>query len=221
MLGECFDPTADVEISQHVRPHWSQTGAVVFITFRLADSIPKKVLNRWDREKREWLRARGRLSVGDWKSAVRLLPDRERIAFHRRFDRIRESFLDTCHGECLLRAPDYRRVVVETLDYFDRQRYRLGDFVVMPNHVHLLAVFNRAESMRRQCRSWLHYSAYRINQLRGQKGKIWQQEPFDHLARSPRQYEYLRKYIEQNPVKAGLRPGEYEYRRANDAPHEG
>lgn len=220
MLGECFDPTVDIDISQHIRPHWAQAGAVVFITFRLADSIPKKVLHRWEREKLEWLRGRGHPWTNGWKAAVQLLSDRERIAFHRRFDRIREAFLDTCHGRCLLRDPKIRRIVVEALEHFDRQRYRLGDFVIMPNHVHLLAVFARADSMRRQCRSWTHYSALRINQSLGEKGKLWQQEPFDHLVRSPRQYEYLRQYIERNPQKARLTPGDYEYRRSNDASRE-
>jgi len=56
MLGECFDPKGELLISAHCRPHWSQAGAVVFVTFRLHDSIPREVLIRWDREKQEWLR---------------------------------------------------------------------------------------------------------------------------------------------------------------------
>lgn len=58
MLGELFDPKADTEIYEHCRPHWSQAGAVVFITFRLAIRS-REVLERWDREKQEWLRVRG------------------------------------------------------------------------------------------------------------------------------------------------------------------
>jgi len=33
MLGEPFDPTGELAIDAHFRPHWSQAGAVVFITF--------------------------------------------------------------------------------------------------------------------------------------------------------------------------------------------
>ena len=79
----------------------------------------------------------------------------------------------------------------------------------MPNHVHLLAVFPTEESMKEQCDSWLHYTAFRINPLIGEKGKFWQQEPFDHLVRSPEQYEYLRRYIADNPRRARLKPGSY------------
>ena len=67
--------------------------------------------------------------------------------------------------------------------------------------------------MKGQCDSWLHYTAFQINKRSGQKGKFWQQEPFDHLVRSIRQYEYLRRYISENPAKARLEPGDYYFRR--------
>ena len=35
------------------------------------------------------------------------------------------------------------------------------------------------------------------------------EESFDHLVRSSEQFEYLQDYIAKNPVKAGLRAGEY------------
>ena len=64
---------------------------------------------------------------------------------------------------------------------------RLGELFVMPNHVHLLASFASEDSLKAQCDSWLHYSARLINLAFGNKGKFWQQEPFDHLVRSPEQ----------------------------------
>ena len=97
--------------------------------------------------------------------------------------------------------------------HFDGQRYRMGDFIVMPNHVHFLAAFASEEMMKEQCDSWLHYTAFRINKSIGEKGKFWQQEVFDHLVRSPEQYEYLRQYVADNPVKSRLKEGEYLYRR--------
>jgi type I restriction enzyme R subunit len=77
----------------------------------------------------------------------------------------------------------------------------------------LLAVFSTAEAMKEQCDSWLHYTALRVNQAIGEKGRFWQPEPFDHLVRSPKQYEYLRRYIADNPRRARLKLGEYYYRR--------
>jgi putative transposase len=213
MLGEVFDPNGERHIYKHCRPHWSQAGAVVFITFRTHDSIPREVLSRWEREKREWLQVRGWTANGHWSAIVPQLSEQDRAAFYKEFNRCRETYLDTCQGRCLLQRPELARIVADALLHFDGQRYRLGDFIVMPNHVHLLAAFPTEEAMKEQCDSWLHYSAFRIHQAIEEKGRFWQQEPFDHLVRSPQQYEYLRNYIEENPRRAGLKRGEYLYRR--------
>jgi len=213
MIGEIFDPRADLPVYEHRRPHWSQAGAIVFITFRTHDSIPRAVVEQWEREKQAWLRRRGHDTGDHWSDSVPTLPDRERAAFHRAFNRCRETYLDACHGGCWFRRPDLAGVVADALLHFDGERYRMGDFVVMPNHVHLLAAFPSAGGMKDQCDSWLHYSAVRINRALGKTGKFWQQEPFDHLVRSPGQYEALRQYVADNPRKAGLKPGEYYYRR--------
>lgn len=213
MLGEVFDPRAELHIKQHCRLHWSQAGTVVFITFRTADSIPREVLQRWELEKCEWLRRRN-LDIGKhWSEVVPTLSEKDKGDFQKEFHRCREAFLDTCHGRCLLKSPALAQIVAEALMHFDRLRYRLGDFIVMPNHVHLLAVFRAAEEMHDQCASWLHYTAVQINRQLGEKGKFWQQEPFDHLVRSPEQYDYLRQYMADNPRQAHLTTGEYLYRR--------
>lgn len=212
MLGDVFDPKADLLIYKHCRPHWSQSGTVVFITFRTQDSIPREALERWEREKQAWLRHR-EYGGAHWAEIVPMLPEQEQREFHKQFQRTREEFLDTCHGACVLRRPDLSQIVADSLLHFDGERYRMGDFIIMPNHVHLLAVFASAESLRHQIDSWLHFTAVKINQALGRQGKLWQQEPFDHLVRSPEQYEYLRKYIANNPIKANLRPGEYHYHR--------
>jgi putative transposase len=89
----------------------------------------------------------------------------------------------------------------------------MGDFVVMPNHVHLLVAFPDADSLEKQQASWLRFTATQINRRINQSGHFWQQEPFDHLVRSLEQYEYLQNYIRDNPAKAKLKPGEYLYYR--------
>ena len=211
MLGELFDPRSDFTIEEHFRPHWSQAGAIVFITFRANDSIPRQVLQRWEREKRDWIHRLGH--TGHWSDVLPTLESREQVQFKRHFNRCREEFLDGCHGKCMLRQPELAKIVADSLMHFDGDRYRMGDFVVMPNHVHLLAAFPTEGAMKGQCDSWLHYTAFQINKRSGQKGKFWQQEPFDHLVRSIRQYEYLRRYISENPAKARLEPGHYYFRR--------
>ena len=213
MLGELFDPKADLLIHEHFRPHWSQSGAIVFLTFRTHDSIPQEVIHRWEREKQDWMHRRGHPAEQHWTKILANLDPKELAEFTKQFERCREDFLDTCHGRCLLRRPELAATVADSLLHFDGDRYRMGDFVIMPNHVHLLAAFGTEDALVTQCDSWLHYMAFRINQTLREKGKFWQQEPFDHLVRSPEQYAYLRKYIANNGKKAKLSPGEYLYRR--------
>lgn len=235
MLGDLFDPKAELLVHERLRPHWSQAGAIVFVTFRTADSIPQEVLKRWERDKREWIRnvLHGRelrfdapssplssealSEAGDgrvhWSTLLPLLSEMERHAFDFHFHRRRELELDECHGACVLKRPELARIVAESLMHFDGQRYRMGDFVVMPNHVHLLAAFPSVEAMERQFDSWLHYTAVRIHASLDATGHFWQQEPFDHLVRSVEQYDYLRNYIARNPARAMLKPGEFLYRR--------
>ena len=213
MLGEVFDPKAELSVLEHFRPHWSQAGAVVFITFRTHDSIPRAVLQKWEREKQAWLRRRGHSDTDHWSVIIPKLPEKDRVDFQKEFHRCREDFLDTCHGRCLLRRPELAQIVADALLHFDGERYRMGDFIVMPTHVHLLAAFATTEAMARQCDSWLHYTAFQINRTIGERDKFWQQEPFDHLVRSLEQYEYLLQYIAYNPRKARLKPGEYLYRK--------
>ncbi len=210
--GEFFNPKADLAISEHFRPHWSQAGAIVFITFRCADSIPKNVLNRWEREKQDWMERHGCPTNRHWSKVIPTLERPLQQQFKKEFNRCREDFLDTCQGACSLRNPELAKHVANSLLFFDGVRYCMGDFIVMPNHVHLLAAFATEDSLVAQCDSWLHYSARQINLALKRKGKFWQQEPFDHLVRSPEQYEYLRKYIRENGAKAGLQQSEYLYR---------
>jgi type I restriction enzyme R subunit len=212
-LGSFFDPKAEFAIAEHFRPHWSQAGAIVFITFPTADSIPKEVLLRWEREKQDWLKRHGLPGNVHWSQVVPALPLTLQEEFKQHFRRCRETFLDTSHGECVLRDRNLANIVAEALIHFDGERYRMGDFVVMPNHVHLLAAMASEDSLVSQCDSWLHFTARQINLRLGRKGKFWQQEPFDHLVRSLNQYEYLRKYIKNNGPKAGLRNDEYLYRK--------
>ena len=188
-------------------------GAIVFVTMRTLDSIPKEVIERWQSEKREWFEKRGFPFVANWKDSLSQIPTKERQLFKRHFQRTREDYLDSGMGLCLLRKRDLAEMVAKSLMHFDGDRYNMGDFIIMPNHIHLLGAFYDAESMQKQFDSWLHWTARHINLAMGTKGSFWQEEPFDHLVRTEKQYEYLREYIANNPGKAKLPAGEFYYRR--------
>jgi REP element-mobilizing transposase RayT len=218
-MFELFDPNAEVRITEGNLPHWFQPGVTYFITFRTDDSMPKEVVDLWYRLRDEWLlRHKIDPTSADWTKRLQALPLAQQNEFLATFSREYLECLDKGHGECVLRRPELARIVANNLHYFDQKRYHLGDFVVMPNHVHLLVCFLGATELEAQCYSWKKYTGGRINESLGRKGRFWQEESFDHLVRSPEQFEYLRGYIARNPSKAGLREGEFLHWAREDTP---
>ena len=207
---QVFDPHQEVSITERKLPHWSQAGTISFITWRTWDSIPNHVLEEWLQERAKFLQKCGiDPTAEDWAVQLQRQPAEVQQAFHKTLsDRWHEN-LDRCHGQCVLRQTEIGAIVASSLKYFDGDRYELTDFVVMPNHVHLLVAFPTDDALLKQCESWKHFTATQINRHLGRKGRFWQQDGFDHLVRSPEQFFSLRKYIAENPQKAKLRMGEF------------
>jgi putative transposase len=205
-----FDRDADVFVVNRKLPHWSQSGTVAFVTWRTNDSMPAAVLRQWFGDRDRWLNAHGiDPAKRNWRERLSELDRRLVEAFYESFWNRWHSDLDASHGACLLRKPEIADIVARSLSHFDDDRYLLFDFVVMPNHVHLLASFPHEEAMLDQCESWKHFTATQINRQLQQRGRFWQQDGFDHLVRNDEQFAYLRRYIADNPGKARLRQGEF------------
>ena len=85
--------------------------------------------------------------------------------------------------------------------------FQPGVTYFMPNHVHLLACLLGATDVEEQCYSWKKDSAARINRALGRRGRFWHEESFDHLVRSPEQFDHFRHYIADNPQAADLSSG--------------
>ncbi|WP_193212515.1 transposase [Luteolibacter marinus] len=204
-----YDPDRKVDHHQRNLPHWHQDGTLSFLTFRLADSIPKAALAAWENERRIWLLHRLSSAEGDQHELLSQLNEVDRRNYIRRFGKQFHDLLDSGHGSCLLRIPDHSLIVESALRHFDGQRYQLGDFVVMPNHIHLLARPMSDFTTGNIVGSLKRFTAREINKLRGSEGTLWQHESFDHLVRDAGSFEGFRRYIRENPTKARLRPGEY------------
>jgi REP element-mobilizing transposase RayT len=202
---QVFDSQADVLVVHRRLPHWSQAGTICFITWRTEDSMPASVLERWHAERSQWLRAHGvDPNNPAWRGQLHELGSALAGEFHRIFWNRWQDELDAGHGSCVLRASEIQAIVTKSLHHFDGVRYLLLDYIVMPNHVHLLVSFPDEEAMLLQCESWKQYTATRINRAVKRTGRFWQQEAFDHLVRSEAQFQYLRRYIADNPRKAKL-----------------
>lgn len=210
-MFELFDPKQDCTIREGKLPHWFQPGVTYFVTFRTDDSVPQPLLRAWHGRHDDWLRRHGiDPHQRDWKAQLRESPVWER-EYHRQFTRRFMAYLDRSYGDCVLRESKAAEIVGDALHYFNGERYELGDFVIMPNHVHLLVCLRGETEIEAQCRSWKSYSARLINALAGRRGRFWQEESFDHLVWSPEQLEYLERYIANNPRKAGLAQSMYQH----------
>ena len=207
----------DLQITVGNLPHWFQPGVTYFITFHTDDSLPADVFELWCRRREDWLQRHGiDTHTSKWLVKLRALPTAQLKEFHNSFSSELMAHLDKGFGECVLKRPDIAKIVAESLRFDNGKHYILGDFVVMPNHVHVLVCLLGERDLEKQCYSWKKYTATRINRSLGRSGRFWQEESFDHLVRNPEQYEYFRKYIAENPIKAGLQDGEYLYWRCSD-----
>ena len=198
-----FDLDVEVRRTRRRLPHWFQNGCTYYVTFRLADSLPRAKRDGIKKEREEWLTARG-------VNRMEELSDEDRRRYRHFFTEKIEVLLDNGYGACQLRDPDNAGIVGDALKFFDGERYELDAFVVMPNHVHLLVCPTAPVQLSEILGSWKRHSAREINRREERTGRpLWLDENFDHVVRSGRQLECLRGYIEQNPVVAGLREGEF------------
>jgi REP element-mobilizing transposase RayT len=118
-----------------------------------------------------------------------------------------------CAGAFYLRQPAVADMMVEAIQYNSNTlgHYILHAFVVMPNHVHLLATPSIA--LPELTKSLKGITAKRANAILALTGHpFWQDESYDHLVRHAREFEKIRNYIEMNPVQAGLVREASEYR---------
>ncbi|PAW85405.1 MAG: hypothetical protein B9S33_09820, partial [Pedosphaera sp. Tous-C6FEB] len=188
-----FDPQSPVSISSRHLPHWRQDGATYFVTFRLADSLPQSKLAQWQLEHDEWLEQHPEPRTPE-----------QFAEYHERFVERFHRWLDAGSGECWLRQPEVSAVVESALLHFDRERYWLGRYVVMPNHVHALVRPIQGHTLSEILHTWKSFTAKQVNQVLNRTGKVWEEESFDHLVRNGAQLEKFSSYIALNPVVAKL-----------------
>jgi putative transposase len=120
---------------------------------------------------------------------------------------------EACDGPFYLRQPAVADMIAQAILYNADilGHYVLHAFVVMPNHVHVLAT--PAVALPKLTKSLKGITAKRANAMLAMTGNsFWQEESYDHLVRGEREFEKIRNYIEENPVRAGLVREASEYR---------
>jgi REP element-mobilizing transposase RayT len=187
-----------IATTRHHLPHWAQNGVAYFITFRLADSLPKVQLARWRQEREAYLS----------QCENPLTPGQEE-EYHKRFSGSIDRFLDAGSGSCSLRYANIAKIVSDAIQHFDGKRYLLYSFVVMPNHLHVLFSLRENEKLPNIVHSWKSYTAKLINKELGRIGAFWQEDYWDRIIRSQKHFNFVCKYISENPQKAKLKGNEF------------
>lgn len=159
-------------------PHYDTDERPQMSTYRLADALPRDVALELVERHRD--------------------DDERRAKF--------EELLDRGYGSCVLREPRFAEIVIENWKHHDGVKYRLLDWVVMPNHAHV--TYDRpVVSMEEIVHSWKSYTSNRIKGLLGTLGDgepLWLVEYFDRFSRDRFHWFNMVNYIWLNPVKAGL-----------------
>jgi exodeoxyribonuclease VII large subunit len=187
-----FTPWLPVEIEQRHLPHLAQDNTTYFVTFRLADSLPQEQLKAWHEERNAWLKAH-----------VEPYSPNELEEYAQLFSGRMEEWLDAGTGSCILKEKKTAELVEHALNHFDEERYTLGSYVIMANHVHALVTPKPDVNLRDILHSWKSFSANERNKLTGNIGSVWQDESYDHIVRSPEQLRFYTDYIQKNLDHSG------------------
>lgn len=195
-------------------PHIQPVNATYFVTYRLANSIPKSMLIELQIEKEDFERQLKRV-----KSPV----EREKLKyeFHKIYFKKCDDTLDKIRsGPVWLKDPEIALLVSNSIKHFDVTVYDLLAYTIMPNHVH--QVFQLGEDHIKEIKkskdryknksypvteileSIKKYTARRANKILDRRGRFWERESYDHVVRNNKSLVRIVKYVLNNPVKAGL-----------------
>lgn len=103
----------------------------------------------------------------------------------------------------IFQVDELAQLLIDTLlHYREQQRYLLHEFVLMPNHLHLLLTPLSA-TLERAMQLIKGGYAHRLRQT-GRNLEVWQPGFTDHRIRDGADYDRHLEYLRLNPVRAGL-----------------
>lgn len=193
-------------------PHIQPVNAHYFITFRLANTVPRAALEEMLKERLKEEQIICQKSSGPEQQ-------NELYRLHKKYFGRYDAWLDRCtHGPRWLEDERAASIVAKEIHNLDQVRYRLLAYCVMPNHVHLvidtstfsevspsnLGGTTRKYPLSDTLRLLKGRTARYCNQALGQSGAFWHHEGYDHIVRDDRELERIIRYCLENPVKAGL-----------------
>ena len=185
-------------------PHIHPEGYPLFVTIRLADSLPLEILAELKAQRERELNSKPNISASD------------RYEIQRRHFGRYDNWLDRCeHGPRWLESEDIARIVMDKIQGLHKNRYDLYICCITPNHAHLLFDSLIVDQGKHKGMSEKYPVTETLRLLKGntarscnlslnRNGHFWHHESYDHFVRDEQEMERIIKYILNNPVKAGL-----------------
>ena len=156
--GQEAQATSELQIRQGAYlPHWTRDESIYSITFRLADSLPKSVVEGWVTEREDIVKNAQQLN--------RPLPEEELKRLQYLFSERVEKYIDAGHGDCWMKRDEVAQTVADALLHFDQERYILLAWCVMPNHVQAVVKPLNNHKLPEILHSWKSFTANKINKL--------------------------------------------------------
>ena len=115
-------------------------------------------------------------------------------------------------GKAILQSDRMADLFADVLRSYMREgKFRVHDFVVMRNHVHLLVTVDESMSIEKAVQLIKGNFSYRARTELGFKGEVWQRGFSDIRVRDEESFRQHQQYIYNNPVKAGMATVPEEY----------
>ncbi len=181
-------------------PHFQYENSIVFVTWRLAFTLPRHLRDLFDSLKE--------LPYPERQASLEELNHYNAHAFKCfiNYDRALGIY---CNPGFSLNESHISKILRDAFHFMDGRRYELHAYCIMSNHVHLLIRSLRDEQGDYQylckiiqyLKSW---TSRQINIQLNRKGSIWDNFYFDRMVRTVQAYENVVSYILNNPVDAGL-----------------
>lgn len=181
-------------------PHFQPTNELAyFVTTRLADSLPKSVIEEFHQQHEKALADINHLHLPTEKTSI--LIDEQSRRYFGKFDQLLDSQATGTHW---FRIKEIAQLAYDSFLHFHIKRYEMIIFTIMSNHVHLLFWLNEDRALYGIMHSLKRYIAHKANQLLDREGAFWARESYDRVVRNDEELKRIMHYIIMNPVKAGI-----------------
>lgn len=113
----------------------------------------------------------------------------------------------TWEKKCLLQSDRMATLFIAVLLHYQNEgKFQLHEFVVMPNHFHVLITPLHPVTLEKSIQFIKGGFSFRARKELSVPGEIWQTSFYDRRVRDSDEYARFRHYIHMNPVRRGLVP---------------